>query len=88
MNANAEPKRYSQIRFSLRFLFALTLLTALFLVLFSQHRQNRELQLRLDAVSSQLEELRSANDEMRLRHEKVEEFVRNPPVQFLPLATR
>lgn len=88
MNDSKEPNRTSQMRFSLRSLFALTLLAALCLVLFAQHRENRELQLRLDAISSQLEELRSTGDDMRVRHEQLEELVRNPPVQFLPLAIR
>lgn len=86
MNTNPVLPTRSRKQFSLRSLLVLTLVFAFCLVVLAQRRENQELHDRLDAISSQLNELRGTDERLRENHSELEELVRNPPVRILPLA--
>ena len=66
----------------------LAIVAALCFVVVAQQRENQRLQDQLDGISVQLNAVNETAEQMRNKHEQLEELVRNPPVRLVPLASR
>ena len=72
---NGAGATHSKTRFSIQSLLTLIAFSALAFVAVRQYQQNRQMQLRIEALSSQTEHLEASVDDARAKLELLQDFV-------------
>lgn len=76
---NSADPPHAKTRFSIRFLLTLVAFSAVAFVAVKQHRQNERMQLRIEALSSQVEHLGASFEDTRENLELLKDIVSNEP---------
>ena len=72
---NSADTPHAKTRFSIQSLLTLVAFSALLFVAVRQHQQNQQMQLRIEALSSQTEHLEASVDDTRAKLKVLRDFV-------------
>ena len=76
---NGADTRHAKTRFSIQSLLTLIAFSALVFVAVRQHQQYQQMQLRIEALSSQTEHLEAYDDDTRAKLKFLQDVVSNEP---------
>jgi hypothetical protein len=77
---NSADTAHAKTRFSIRSLLTLVAFTALVFVALKQHQQNQQMQIRLEALSSQIGHLDASVEDAHAKLEFLRDMVSDEPI--------
>ena len=76
---NSADPPHAKTRFSIRSLLTLVAFSAVVFIAVKQHRQNQRMQLRIEALSSQVEHIDASVEDTREKLKLLKDIVSNEP---------